>query len=143
MPNNNNNNNNNKLVCKFDIDINNDELLKTLWKHKKKRCVIHNGLAINLISTIDIYDKLIVVKGFFYNLFWCTSCCCKRKKIMIYFFSFFYITLIMRNPKGISHQMMTCSRNLFKHLKVCYQTKTNRKMFQHDFLFFANLIFFL
>jgi hypothetical protein len=28
--NNNNNNNNNKLISKFNIDINNDELLKTL-----------------------------------------------------------------------------------------------------------------
>jgi hypothetical protein len=40
--------------------------------------------------------------------------------------------------------MMACSRNLSKHLKICYQTKTNREMFQHDFQFFANLmIFFL
>jgi len=29
-------NNINNLISKFDIDINNDELLKTLWKHKKK-----------------------------------------------------------------------------------------------------------
>ncbi len=28
----------------------------------KARCVIHNGIAINLISTIDIYDKLVVVR---------------------------------------------------------------------------------
>jgi hypothetical protein len=27
---------------------------------------------------------------------------------------------------------MTCSRNLFKHLKTCYQTKTNREMLQYD-----------
>jgi hypothetical protein len=27
---------------------------------------------------------------------------------------------------------MTCSGNLFKHLKNCYQIETNRKMFQHD-----------
>jgi len=26
-------------------------------------CVIHNGLAINLISTIDIYDKLFIAMG--------------------------------------------------------------------------------
>jgi hypothetical protein len=32
--------------------------------------------------------------------------------------------------------MMACSRNLLKHLKICYQTKTNREMSQHDFQFF-------
>jgi hypothetical protein len=37
---------------------------------------------------------------------------------------------------------MTCSRNLCKHLKICYQTKTNREMPQHDFNFFVNLINF-
>jgi hypothetical protein len=31
--------------------------------------------------------------------------------------------------------MMICPRNLSKHLKNCYQTKTIRKMFQHDFHF--------
>jgi hypothetical protein len=31
--------------------------------YKIKRCVIHNGLAINLISTIDIYDKLFIAMG--------------------------------------------------------------------------------
>jgi predicted O-linked N-acetylglucosamine transferase (SPINDLY family) len=36
--------------------------------------------------------------------------------------------------------MMTCSRNLCKHLKNCCQTKTNMKMFQHSFQFFANLM---
>jgi hypothetical protein len=25
------------IQIKFDVDINNDELLKTIWKHKKKR----------------------------------------------------------------------------------------------------------
>jgi hypothetical protein len=34
---------------------------------------------------------------------------------------------------------MTCSRNLFKHLKNCYQTITNREMLQHDVQSFANL----
>jgi hypothetical protein len=29
----------------------------------KTRCVIHNGPAINLISTIDIYDKLVLAEG--------------------------------------------------------------------------------
>jgi len=37
---------------------------------------------------------------------------------------------------------MACSRNLSKHLKICYQTKTNREMFQHNFHFFANLMTF-
>jgi hypothetical protein len=36
--------------------------------------------------------------------------------------------------------MMTCSNNLFKHLKHCYQTKTNSEMLQHDFHFFENLM---
>jgi hypothetical protein len=26
-------------------------------------CVIHNGPAVNLISTIDIYDKLVIASG--------------------------------------------------------------------------------
>jgi flagellar biosynthesis protein FlhB len=39
--------------------------------------------------------------------------------------------------------MMTCSRNLSKHLKHCYQTKTNKEMSKHDFQFFANLMNFL
>jgi hypothetical protein len=34
---------------------------------------------------------------------------------------------------------MTSFRNLSKHLKNCYQTKTNREMSQHDFQFFGNL----
>jgi hypothetical protein len=36
--------------------------------------------------------------------------------------------------------MMTCSSNLFKHLKHCYQTKTNSEMSQHDFHFFEDLM---
>jgi len=32
---------------------------------KKTRCVIHNGPAINLISAIDIYDKLVIARGIF------------------------------------------------------------------------------
>jgi hypothetical protein len=28
--------------------------------------------------------------------------------------------------------------NLFKHLNSFYQTKTNKEMLQHDFIFFAN-----
>jgi hypothetical protein len=31
--------------------------------HATTRCVIHNGLAINLISTIDTYDKLVLARG--------------------------------------------------------------------------------
>jgi hypothetical protein len=38
--------------------------------------------------------------------------------------------------------MTTCSRNLFKHLKICYQTKTGREMSQRGFYFFANLMIF-
>jgi hypothetical protein len=33
-------------------------------KQNKTRCVIHNGPAINLISTIDIYNKLVIAKRF-------------------------------------------------------------------------------
>jgi hypothetical protein len=29
------------IQSKFDIDINNDELLKTIWKHKTKKKVDH------------------------------------------------------------------------------------------------------
>ncbi len=65
----------------------------------------------------------------------------KRKKFMI-FFKKNYITLITRNPKGMSHYIMTCCRNLFKHLKICYQTKTNKEMSQHDFYFLINLMTF-
>jgi len=38
---------------------------------------------------------------------------------------------------------MSCSRNLCKHWKHCYQTKTNKEMSKYDFLFFANLMNFL
>jgi hypothetical protein len=31
--------------------------------------------------------------------------------------------------------MMTCFKNLFKHLKNCYQTKMNREMSQHNSVF--------
>jgi hypothetical protein len=34
-------------------------------KQNKTRCVIHNGAVINLISTIDIYDKLVIARRFF------------------------------------------------------------------------------
>jgi hypothetical protein len=37
---------------------------------------------------------------------------------------------------------MTCSRNLFNHFFKCYQIKTNREMFQHDFQIFTNLMDF-
>lgn len=33
--------------------------------------------------------------------------------------------------------MMTSSRNLSKHLKNCYPTKTNEEMSQHDSQFFG------
>ncbi len=48
----------------------------------------------------------------------------------------------MRNPKRISHYMTTCSKNLFKHFKFCYQTKINGKKLQHGFQCFANLMNF-
>jgi hypothetical protein len=31
------------------------------------RCVIHNDPAISLISTIDIYDKLVIARGIFFK----------------------------------------------------------------------------
>jgi hypothetical protein len=48
----------------------------------------------------------------------------------------------MRNPKRISHYMTTCSKNLFKHFKFCYQTKINGEKLQHVFQFFMNLMIF-
>jgi hypothetical protein len=33
------------------------------------RCVIHNGLAINLISKTDIYDKLVIASGIFKKIY--------------------------------------------------------------------------
>ncbi len=38
--------------------------------------------------------------------------------------------------------MMTCSKNLFKHLRHVTKSKTNREMLEHDFHFFVNLITF-
>jgi hypothetical protein len=63
-----------------------------------------NGLAINLISTIDIYDKLVIAWEKIKNksISNGTSCCCKRKKLIIKK-KRFNITLVTRNPKEISH----------------------------------------
>jgi hypothetical protein len=33
------------------------------------RCVIQNGLAINLILKIDIYDKLVIASGIFFKVY--------------------------------------------------------------------------
>jgi hypothetical protein len=38
--------------------------------------------------------------------------------------------------------MMACSKNLSKHLKIYYQTKTNKEMSKHDSQSFANLMTF-
>jgi len=38
--------------------------------------------------------------------------------------------------------MTTSFRNLYKHFKKKYQTKTNREMSQQDFQFFENLMTF-
>jgi hypothetical protein len=65
-----------------------------------------------------------------------------KKKFMI-LFSFSYITLVMRNPKGISHYMMTCSTNLFKHLIICYQTKPIGKCQHMIFNFYKSNDFFV
>ncbi len=48
----------------------------------------------------------------------------------------------MSNPKGISLEMVIGSKNLSKHLKNYYQTKTNIEMLEHDFQSFANLMTF-
>jgi hypothetical protein len=37
--------------------------------------------------------------------------------------------------------MMKNCKNLSKKLKICYQTKTDKEMLQHDFQFFENVIF--
>jgi hypothetical protein len=65
---------------------------------------IHNGPAINLISTIDIYDKLVITNGKIKKLiYFNVHHVIVKEKIHEFFFSFFYITLVMRNSKGISH----------------------------------------
>jgi hypothetical protein len=73
----------------------------------KTRCIIHIGLAIDLISTIDIYDKLFIDRGFFlikkihFNVYHVVV---KENKIHhLFFILFFYVTLIMMNSKGISY----------------------------------------
>jgi hypothetical protein len=71
--------------------------------HATTRCVIHNGLAINLISTIDTYDKLVLARGIFKKIYFNVCHFLEKKKIHDFFFPFFYITLVMRNSKGISH----------------------------------------
>jgi hypothetical protein len=38
-------------------------------KQNKTRCVMHNGLAINLISTIDVYDKLVIARRIFKKIY--------------------------------------------------------------------------
>jgi hypothetical protein len=32
------------IQIKFDIDINNDELLETIWKHKKKKLIVTSSV---------------------------------------------------------------------------------------------------
>jgi hypothetical protein len=43
------------ILIKFDIDINNDELLKTIWKHKGKKrwssLVVHKSAKFKWIIT--------------------------------------------------------------------------------------------
>jgi hypothetical protein len=53
---------------------------------KKTRCVIHNGLAINLISTIDIYDKLVIVKGIFLKIYFNVHHAIKEIEIFFFYF---------------------------------------------------------
>ncbi len=59
------------------MDVNSLSILTNLT-----RCVMCNGLANNLISTIDIYDKLVIAWEKIKNksISNGTSCCCKRKK---------------------------------------------------------------
>jgi hypothetical protein len=40
-------------IIKFDIDINNHELVKTIWKHKKKKELILSGHAQQRRAQID------------------------------------------------------------------------------------------
>jgi hypothetical protein len=53
---------------------------------KNTRYVIHNGLAINLISTIDIYDKLVIARGNVLKIYFNVH---HVKKNHGYFFQFF------------------------------------------------------
>jgi hypothetical protein len=49
-----------KLIkIKLDIDVNNDELLKTIWKHKKKQNMLKHVLIIKHISTFFTVIKFI------------------------------------------------------------------------------------
>jgi hypothetical protein len=57
----------------------------------KTRWVIHNGLAINLISTIDIYDKLITFRGFyFFKIYFNVHHVVVKKKNHDFFFIFLH-----------------------------------------------------
>jgi hypothetical protein len=47
---------------------------------KKTSCVTHNGLAINLISTIPIYDKLVIARRFFYKNIYLNVCHVLKEK---------------------------------------------------------------
>ncbi len=38
-------------------------------KQNKTRCLMLNGLAINLISTIDVYDKLVIARRIFLKIY--------------------------------------------------------------------------
>jgi hypothetical protein len=64
------------------------------------RCVIQNGLAINLISTIDIYDKLVIASGIilenYFNIHYVVV---KEKKSMILFFFIFLHHISYDKPK--------------------------------------------
>jgi hypothetical protein len=41
------------IQINFDIDINNDELLKTIWKHKKRRRKINKLSSIAMCNNIE------------------------------------------------------------------------------------------
>jgi hypothetical protein len=55
------------IQTKFDIDINNDELLKTIWKHKKKKKIWLSLLGWNpSIIDIPFEHKIRVLNSKFY-----------------------------------------------------------------------------
>jgi hypothetical protein len=53
------------------------------------RCVTHHGPTINLVSTIDIYDKLVIGSGIFLNIYFNAHHVVVKKRnheLLIFFF---------------------------------------------------------
>jgi hypothetical protein len=68
---------------------------------KQTRCVIHNGLDINLILTIGIYDKLVITRGKIKKLiyFHVHHVVVKKKNSFFFFFFIFVRHISYKEPK--------------------------------------------